>query len=59
MCEGTLKVTYNFNNSTSLYLEPICMFGLVFSVYAALMIYTRIGFDLEEKKSKVKETKTE
>ena len=59
MCEGNIKVTYNFNNSRDLYLEPICMFALVFSVFLSIMVYSRLGFDLEAKSAKVKETKTE
>ena len=59
MCEGNLKVTYNFNNSRDLLLEPVCMFALVFSVFLVIIIYSRIGFDLEKGAVKVKDTKTE
>jgi len=42
--DGVLKVHYTFNNSFDFYLEPVCMFAMVFSCYLVAIIYTRVGF---------------
>jgi len=49
----TLKVHYEFDNAVDIYLEPICMFCLIFSAYLLVMIYSRFGLDLESKKAKI------
>jgi len=33
-----------------LYLEPACMVGLVFSLFLAAIIYSRVGLNLEDSK---------
>merc|ERR1711935_138023 len=49
ICDSTFRVTYTFDNQKDLYLEPICMFALLFAVYLIAIIYSRIGFTLESK----------
>jgi len=49
ICESTIRVTYNFDNAKDLYLEPICVFGMLFSLYLMAIIYSRLGFTLESK----------
>ena len=45
LCDDTLRVKYTFDNSKDLALEPICMFAMLFSLFALAMFLTRIGFD--------------
>lgn len=50
ICDSSIRVTYTFDNQRDLYLEPICVFGLLFSLYLAAIIYSRLGLTLESKK---------
>ena len=59
--DNVLKVHYTYNNSVDFYLEPICMWSLIFSCFLVAIIYTRIGFNLEkneEKKVVIEEEET-
>ena len=49
ICDTTLRVTYTFDNARDLYLEPLCVFGMLFSVYLFAIVYSRLGFTLERK----------
>jgi len=49
VCDSTLRVTYTFDNTKDLYLEPICVFGMLFSLYLMAIIYSQLGFTLESK----------
>jgi oligosaccharyltransferase complex subunit alpha (ribophorin I) len=44
-----LRVNYRFDNSTSLYLEPLFVFGMIFSIYLFAIIYSRLSLDLKNK----------
>jgi oligosaccharyltransferase complex subunit alpha (ribophorin I) len=52
ICDEMLRVTYRFNNSRDFYLEPAYVFGMMLSVYLVAMFASRVGLDLEPKKSK-------
>ena len=54
LLDHTLRVRYTFNNERDLYLEPVFIFAMLFSLFFAAMIYSRIGLDLEN----VKKAKT-
>jgi oligosaccharyltransferase complex subunit alpha (ribophorin I) len=56
ICDSTLRVTYTFDNAKDLYLEPICLFGLIFSLYMLAIIYARVGFTLEKNTSEKEKT---
>lgn len=49
LCDNVMIVRYQFNNSRDLYIEVVCMFGLLFSLYLAAMLYMRIGLTLDYK----------
>jgi len=54
ICDDILRVSYDFENSRDLYLEPVCLFMLILSLYVVAIVYSRLGFQWEkEKKSKV------
>lgn len=40
VCDSTLRVTYTFDNTKDLYLEPLCVFAMLFSVYLMAIIYS-------------------
>lgn len=50
LLDHNLKVHYKFDNSTTIYLEPVCMFVLIFSIFLMAIVYSRLGFDLEQDK---------
>lgn len=52
ICDGPIRVKYEFDNSTTFYLEPIQLAGLVFLVFLSLMILSRLQFNLHSKKVK-------
>lgn len=54
LCDETLRVKYHFDNSSDLYLEPICMFAMLFSLFSFAMLLTRIEFNTGMKVNKVK-----
>ena len=56
LSDDIIRVKYTFNNSRDLYLEPICVFGLILCLFLAAIIYDNLGLDLE-KKSAVAEEK--
>jgi hypothetical protein len=45
LCDDTLRIKYTFDNSKDMALEPICMFIILFSLFALSMFLTRVGFD--------------
>lgn len=49
ICDSSIKVKYTFDNDSQIWLEPICMFALLFSLYFAAIIYSRVGLSLESK----------
>jgi oligosaccharyltransferase complex subunit alpha (ribophorin I) len=49
ICEGMVRVTYTFDNHRDLYLEPLCVFALLFALYLIAIIYSRLGLTLESK----------
>jgi len=55
LLDHTMKVHYEFNNSTDLYLEPIIMFGMILVVFFVAIIYSRIELTLDNLKRKVKD----
>jgi len=46
----TLKVHYTFNNGVDIFLEPVCMFALLFATYLVVISYSIISLDLKNKK---------
>lgn len=51
-----IRVHYRFD-SASLYLEPLFVFGMIFSLYVFAMVYSRLSLDLKNKDQKEKEEK--
>lgn len=47
LLDHTMKVHYEFNNSTDLYLEPVQMFCMIFAIFFIAIIYSRIELTLE------------
>jgi len=57
LCDDTLRVKYSFDNSKDLALEPICMFAMLFTLFALAMFLTRVGFDkgVQHKKASIED----
>lgn len=54
LCDDIIRVKYRFNTSRDLYLEPIQLFGILFTIYITAMIYMRTSLSLENKENKAK-----
>jgi oligosaccharyltransferase complex subunit alpha (ribophorin I) len=52
ICDGLIRVKYDFDNSTQLLIEPIQLTGLIFIIFLTLIFLNNTGFDLESKKEK-------
>ena len=56
LLDHNIRVRYQFNNTKDLYLDPLCLFGIFFAVFAFGIIYSRLEFDLEKFKPKTKQS---
>jgi len=51
ICNGLMRVRYNFK-SNSMMIEPIQLFGMIFTVFLVIIIFYSVELDLEKKKTK-------
>ena len=50
LANDKVRVKYDFDNSKDFLLEPVYVFGMVMSLFASAMIYSRLGLNLESSK---------
>jgi len=51
ICNGLMRVKYNFAPNSML-IEPVQLFFMILCIFAAIIIFHNVEFDLEKKKSK-------
>merc|ERR1712167_26724 len=46
LLDHNIRIRYQFDNTKDLYLDPLCLFAIIFLFFVAGMIYSRLEMDI-------------